>query len=121
MEQQSNRASTVAQFVNRTRTAKAMSSPFTYYITNQMIVSKTLVKDYTRPMFMQSVLRPRHTGVTMWENFNGRRPQMTEKERYLCVVTGKEEFRLVSPVYKQNIYSGVLDELDPRESPIDFF
>lgn len=98
MEQ--NRASTVAQFVNRTRTAKAMGSPFTYYINNQMIVSKTLVKDYTRPFFMQSVLRPRHTGVTVWENFSGRHPQMTDKERYLCVVTGKEEFRLVSPVYK---------------------
>jgi hypothetical protein len=36
-------------------------------------------------------------------------------------VKGKEEFRLVSPVYKQNIYSGVLENLSPNETPINFF
>jgi hypothetical protein len=59
--------------------------------------------------------------VTVWEGFKGRKPEMKDRERYLCVVTGKEEFRLVSPVFKQNIYSGVLDELDPRDTPLDFF
>ena len=34
---------------------------------------------------------------------------------------GTEEFRIVSPVYKQEIYSGVLEELPPTETPIDFF
>ncbi len=39
----------------------------------------------------------------------------------MCVISGIEEFRLVSPVYKQNIYSGVLEELRPTETPLDFF
>lgn len=120
-DSQANRQRTFAQFLNMTRSALAMNSPLTYYIQNSMIVSKNLVKDYTRPMFMQTVLRPRHTGITVQEQFKGRSPQVMDKERYLCVVTGSEEFRLVSPVFKQNIYSGVLDELDPRQSPIDFF
>jgi hypothetical protein len=37
------------------------------------------------------------------------------------MVKGKEEFKIVSPMFKQAIYSGVLEELDPHETPIDFF
>jgi hypothetical protein len=37
------------------------------------------------------------------------------------VIKGIEDFRLVSPVYKQSIYSGVIEELGPSETPIDFF
>jgi len=66
------------------------------------------------------VLRNRHTGLTIWEPFN-RRPEWKERERYYCLVKGKEEFAIVSPTFKQAIYSGVLDELDPTETPLDFF
>ena len=34
---------------------------------------------------------------------------------------GKEEFRLVSPIYKQNIYDGVFERYGPGESPLNFF
>ena len=37
-------------------------------------------------------------------------------ERYFCVVEGKEVFKMVSPVYKQNIYAGVLDSLPPYDT-----
>jgi hypothetical protein len=37
------------------------------------------------------------------------------------VLKGHEEFALVSPIYRQNIYIGALEELDPTETPIDFF
>ena len=37
------------------------------------------------------------------------------------MVKGKEEFKLVSPMFKQAIYSGVLEELDPTDTPLDFF
>lgn len=40
--------------------------------------------------------------------------EVKDRERYVCLVKGKEEFRIVSPVYKQNIYSGVLEELPPN-------
>jgi hypothetical protein len=36
-------------------------------------------------------------------------------------VDGSEEFRMVSPIYKQNIYSGVFEELAPEETPLNFF
>ena len=61
------------------------------------------------------------TTLTVWPFFNGRRPEVSERERYFCVIKGEEEFKIVSSVYKQNIYSGVLEELQPTESPIDFF
>jgi hypothetical protein len=61
------------------------------------------------------------TTLSVQPFFNGRRPEVSERERYYCVIKGEEEFRIVSPVYKQNIYSGVLEELQPNESPIDFF
>ena len=61
------------------------------------------------------------TTLTVQPFYINRRPEVSERERYYCVVKGEEEFRIVSPVYKQNIYSGVLEELQPNESPIDFF
>lgn len=53
-----------------------------------------------RPTFISKVLRARHTGLTIWPQFVGRKAEVRERERYICVVHGKEEFRLVSPVYK---------------------
>lgn len=45
----------------------------------------------------------------------------TKKETYSCVVRGSEVFRLVSPVYRQNMYSQRRPELKPHESPVDLF
>lgn len=69
---------------------------------------------------MTKILRNRMTGITIWSEFT-RKAEFKERERYFCVVSGREEFRLVSPVYKQNIYSGVLDELKPEETPVNLF
>ena len=85
-----------------------------------MIISKNLQNDYIKPTFITKVLRNRLTGITIWKPFI-RTPEYKERDRYYCVVSGLEEFRLVSPIYKQNIYSGVLEELDPTETPLDFF
>lgn len=37
------------------------------------------------------------------------------------MVKGRETFRMVAPVFKQNIYAGVFDDLDPLETPLNFF
>ena len=37
----------------------------------------------------------------------------------MCVISGKEEFRLVSGVFKQNLYSGVYQDLKPSDLPVD--
>jgi len=43
------------------------------------------------------------------------------EETYVCLTTGNEIFRLVSPVFKQNMYSGVREELSSNISPVDLF
>ena len=91
-----------------------------HYIKNEMLVSKNLIADYQKPTFISSILRNRITGITIWKNFV-RKPEFKDRERYVCVVDGIEEFRLVSPLYKQNIYSGVIEELSPADTPVDFF
>jgi len=56
----------------------------------------------------------------MWGPFI-RKPEYKDKERYVCVLNGKEQFRMVSPIYKHEIYSGVMEELDPQITPLNFF
>ena len=34
---------------------------------------------------------------------------------------GTEQFKLVSPIYRQNIYVGAFEELKKDETPLDFF
>ena len=42
-------------------------------------------------------------------------------EQYICVIKGEEEFRVVSPIYRQNIYVGVSEKLQSNQSPLDLF
>jgi hypothetical protein len=42
-------------------------------------------------------------------------------ERYICVLKGKEQFKLVSPIYRGNIYVGAFDKLKKHETPVNFF
>ena len=39
----------------------------------------------------------------------------------MCSVHGSEKFILVSPIFQQNIYVGVYEQLKKNQSPIDFF
>ena len=43
------------------------------------------------------------------------------KEQFICVVKGKEHFKVASPVFTQSMYVGVVDKLKANLSPIDFF
>lgn len=93
---------------------------FQFYIKNEMIISKNMHADIIKPDFLAKILRNRHTGFTLWVDFT-RKPEYKERERYFCVLNGTEEFRLVSPVHKHEIYSGVLERYPPNETPINFF
>jgi hypothetical protein len=92
------RHNTFFDFVNMTKHSKDTKD--NYYIKNEMLVNKALIDDLVRPAFISKVVRPRFTGITVWPTFEGRVPEVRDRERYFCVVKGKEEFRLVSPVYK---------------------
>ena len=43
------------------------------------------------------------------------------KENYICVVKGSETLRIASPIFRQNLYVGVLPEYPKTESPVNFF
>jgi hypothetical protein len=101
--------------------AKNKTSRYIPYIENQYIPTKTLGDDFEKPDFIARILRLRKSGLTIWPMTPRRKAVQSDRERYACVVQGKEEFRLVSPVFKQNIYSGVIEELNPTETPLDFF
>jgi hypothetical protein len=83
-----------------------------FFIKGEMIVSKNLAQDYIKPAFISNLVRNRATGITIWRDFE-RRPEFKDRERYYCVIQGQENFKMVSPIYKQNIYSGVLEQLLP--------
>lgn len=58
--------------------------------------------------------------MTLWEDFS-RKPKRTVYEKYICVLKGRERFRIVSPVYRQNIFVGNVEGMANDESPLDFF
>ena len=50
-----------------------------------------------------------------------RKPVFNDRERLVCLLNGKETFRMVSSIFKQNMYSGVFVDMDPLETPINLF
>lgn len=58
--------------------------------------------------------------MTLWEDFI-RIPKHEENEQYICVMAGREEFRMVSPIYRQNIFVGSMDDEPSNTTPLDFF
>ena len=54
----------------------------------------------------------------MWPQFE-RKPFQSKNEQVICVVSGKEEFKIVSGIFKQYLYVGVFDEMDIDSVPKD--
>jgi hypothetical protein len=60
----------------------------------------------------------------MWTKDFKRRPKYNgDSEKYICVLSGAEVFRIASPAYKQNLYAGGKEygQLAPDEIPVDLF
>lgn len=68
---------------------------------------------------IQEIMRPRRKLLTVWQDFN-RRSRKIVNEQYICVVAGQERYRIVSPIFRKNIYVGAYPHLR-QESPLDFF
>ena len=58
---------------------------------------------------------------TQWPAFSDRKAKKLEYEQHICILKGKEEFVMVSPIFRKNIYVNVVDFLPQGETPIDFF
>ena len=46
--------------------------------------------------------------MTFWSDFV-RKIRRLENENWICIIRGQERFKMVSPIYKDNLYVGVFD------------
>lgn len=69
---------------------------------------------------ISKLLQKRGKLFTQWGPFT-RYPKRIKFEQYICVVKGKEEFRLVSPIFRPNIYVGSYHQLPDDASPVNLF
>ena len=81
---------------------------------------KNLQHDIELPEFMVEFLQLEQISLTLWDQFK-RHPKFNHKERLVCMVSGVERFRIVSSIFKQNMYSGIYDDIDPDWTPINLF
>ena len=70
---------------------------------------------------MNNLMRPTNKLYTQWKQFEGRKPTRLNFEWHLCVWQGQEEFKLVSPIYRDNIYVNAYEDQARGFSPLDFF
>ena len=59
---------------------------------------------------MHHILQPTTKVYTQWSSFEGRKARRMEYEQHICVYQGTEKFRLVSPIYRKNLYVNVFDD-----------
>ena len=84
---------------------------------DEVALSPLLRPDFKLPL-LQQFLSFQGASFTLWHSFK-RVPRFVNNERFICVLSGQEEFRLVSPVFRQNLYAGVYDDLHPTALPED--
>ena len=70
---------------------------------------------------IQHILQLVNRLYTQWEDFDGRRAKRLEYEQHICVYKGVEKFRMVSPIYRKNIYVNVFEGYHNNTTPVDFF
>lgn len=96
------------------------------YLQNLWILyNKDLAEDYEVPEFISKTLKLEDSYLSYYHEDNNDElkgfPKQHSSEIYACVTQGMEVYRLVSPIFKQNMYSGVREELKPNVSPVDLF
>ena len=80
--------------------------------------ARELRHDYERPEFLDNTLRHQATKLTLLpKELGSGRPTQNDGERFLCMLEGSMAVGLLSPVFKQNLYNGVFDDLEPHEIP----
>ena len=79
-----------------------------------------LTGDYFEPHYIKNYLKSSAIDFTYWGEFT-RIAKFNRDERVVCVVSGKERFRVVSSIFKQNMYSGIYEDLNPLDTPINLF
>lgn len=70
---------------------------------------------------LSKILRPISTLYTESSDYDATRSRKLNHEQQICVFNGREKFRMVSPIFRKNIYVGEFEALQQDESPVDFF
>jgi len=70
---------------------------------------------------MRYLMRAVNRLYTQWSEFEGRKSKRLDYEQHVCVYHGKERFRLVSPIFRKNLYVNSFDNYPRGQSPVDFF
>lgn len=113
-------------FVKSKNTVNFLSKP---YIEDQVLRhsgfapvdgKRLFAKETESTNFLYELLQLRPTLFTQWPNFK-RKAKKIQFEQLICVVKGTEKFKLVSPIYRQNIYVGMFENYKDHEVPVDFF
>ena len=68
---------------------------------------------------LRSILKPEGETLSIFPIKIKRKPNKEDLERFICVLEGKESFKMIHPVFKENVYQGVYDDLHPEDIPTD--
>ena len=71
-----------------------------------------VIQDIEVPSYFSRLFKQEQITLTFWGKFK-RRPRFTRQEKLVCVFEGREEFRMVHFMFKDNIQVGEVDELPP--------
>lgn len=78
------------------------------------------MSDIPLPFYLDEYLQMKKLTISHLQDFK-RKPKFNTNEKLVCLLQGRETFRMVSSVFKQNMYSGVFEHMDPLETPINLF
>jgi len=85
----------------------------------ESIRGSDLRDDYEFP-YLHEFMRLRSTSLSIWpEEIKHKRARQTQGESFVCLMQGSLDMRMLSPVFAQNIYQGVFEDLNPTELPED--
>ena len=83
------------------------------------------MKDIEAPEFIAGILKHESTYFSYMDKTQNDLLQPfaheQELEGYSCVVRGHNKYRIVSPIFRQNLYAGAKVDLRPNDTPINLF
>jgi len=68
---------------------------------------------------LRQILKKEGEALSIYPVKIKRKPGSEPMERFICVLAGEESLKMLSPVFKQNIYQGVYDYIHPEDIPSD--
>jgi len=105
---------------NFSTASEAQNGKFTLtFVDEEALRGTSLRNDYEFP-YLHEFMRLRATSLSIWpQEIKHMRARQTKGESFVCLLKGSLDMRLLSPVFAQNLYQGVFEDLNPTEVPED--